>query len=382
MERRTTRPRAGWRERVEGLGLIWHTAPDGLPYWDESAYYSFTRAEIDGLEHAARELYGLFVAAGEEIAKDPEVLDVFGIPEYCHKPIRDAWNGEPPALNYGRMDLGYNGSGDPKLFEFNCDTPTSMLEAGVIQWDWREAVHPRLDQFTSLHEKLIGKWADIRSHLPGGEIWFAHTADKTSEDTLTTTYMRDLAEQAGLRTHGVVIDDIGLDHRGRFVDRANQPMSAVFKLYPWEWLVNEAYGPDLIRNLPDTVWIEPIWKMIWSNKAVLQVLWAMNPGHPNLLAASVRREAVGDSHVAKPFLSREGSNVRVVRDGVELARTDGAYAEGLTLYQELYPLRNFGAGYPVLGVWLVDGEPAGLGIREDGLITGDGARFLPHVIEG
>ena len=382
MERRIAPPRPDWRARVESLGLIWHTGPDGTPYWDEGAHYRFSREEIDGIESATAELYRLFLLAGEEIANDRDALDVFGIPEYCHAPIRDAWRREPPALNYGRMDLGYSGAGEPKLFEFNCDTPTAMLETGVIQWDWRETVFPQLDQFTSLHEKLIGRWAALRARLPGGELWFAHTADAASEDTLTTTYMRDLAQQAGLTTRGVVIDDIGLDEAGRFVDGENRPMSAAFKLYPWEWLVNETYGPDLVRNLSETAWIEPIWKMIWSNKAVLQVLWAMNPRHPNLLAASVRQEAVGPNYVAKPFLSREGSNIRVVNDGREVARSEGAYAGGLTLYQELFPLPDHGGGYPVLGSWLVDGEPAGMGIREDGLITGDTARFVPHVIEG
>jgi glutathionylspermidine synthase len=36
----------------------------------------------------------------------------------------------------------------------------------------------------------------------------------------------------------------------------------------------------------------------------------------------------------------------------------------------------------VLGVWTVGGEAAGLGIREGGRITGDEARFVPHIIEG
>jgi glutathionylspermidine synthase len=36
---------------------------------------------------------------------------------------------------------------------------------------------------------------------------------------------------------------------------------------------------------------------------------------------------------------------------------------------------------PVLGAWVVDGEPAGLGIRETpGLITDVSATFVPHVI--
>jgi glutathionylspermidine synthase len=138
----------------------------------------------------------------------------------------------------------------------------------------------------------------------------------------------------------------------------------------------------VVRHLPDTAWMEPIWKMIWSNKAILQILWTMFPNHPNLLAASVRPERIGGSYVAKPFLAREGANIEVVDRGETLARTGGEYVEGLTMYQELYPLRDFGNGYPVIGSWVVDGEAAGMGLREDGLITGNRARFIPHVIRG
>jgi glutathionylspermidine synthase len=122
--------------------------------------------------------------------------------------------------------------------------------------------------------------------------------------------------------------------------------------------------------------------MIWSNKAILPILWAMFPNHPNLLPASVRPEKIGSSYVAKPFLAREGSNIEVVERGRTIAHTTGEYRDGLTVYQELYPLRDFGNGYPVLGCWVVDGEAAGMGIREDGLITGNRARFIPHVIRG
>ena len=379
MERCASEPRPEWRKTVEAQGLIWHSDGDKA-YWDESAYYAFSSAEIELIEDATETLYDLFLKAGDKIAGNPAMLDVFGIPAYCHKAIKAAWQKEPPALNYGRFDLGYDGHGDPKLFEFNCDTPTSMLETGVIQWEWKAEVFPDLDQFNSLHDRLIGRWAELRSRLPGQRLWVTHVADPSHEDTITTTYMRDLAEQAGITTHAVVIDDLGVDAAGRIVDQDDQLISAIFKLYPWEWIVSEAFGEDVVRHLPDTLWIEPIWKMIWSNKAILQVLWNMFPDHPNLLAASVIRENIGGSYVAKPFLAREGSNIEVVERGETIARTSGDYKAGLTMYQELFPLRDFGNGYPIIGSWVVDGQAAGMGIREDGLITGNQARFVPHVI--
>lgn len=381
MERFSVEPRAEWRKTVESQGLIWHSDGD-TPYWDESAYYAFSAAEIDMIEAATETLYDLFLKAGDKIAANPEMLDVFGIPAYCHKAIKAAWRNEPPALNYGRFDLGYDGHGEPKLFEFNCDTPTSMLEAAVIQWEWKEEVFPDLDQFNSLHERLIGRWAQLRPRLPGLQLWFTHTADPSHEDTITTTYMRDLATQAGIETHAVVIDELGLDSTGRLVDQDDQLVSAIFKLYPWEWIVNEAYGEEIVRHLPETLWIEPIWKMIWSNKAILQVLWTLFPDHPNLLESSIIKERIGGSYVAKPFLAREGANIEVVERGETIARSAGDYQQGLTMYQQLYPLRDFGNGYPVLGSWVVDGQAAGMGIREDGLITGNKARFVPHVIRG
>jgi glutathionylspermidine synthase len=381
VERHAIAPRADWQGIVESQGLIWHS-DGGEPYWDESGYYSFPLAEVEKIEAATEEVYRLFVEAGDAITAEPEMMAMFGIPDWCHNAVRSAWEVEPPALNYGRFDFGYNGEGEPKLFEFNCDTPTAMLEAGVVQWEWKEQVFPELDQFTSLHEKLIGRWAALRPRLWGQRIWFTHTADPSHEDTITTTYMRDLASQAGVETHAVVIDDIGLDADGRIVDEQDRLISAVFKLYPWEWIVIEPYGRDIVRHLPDTVWIEPIWKMIWSNKAVLPLLWSMFPGHPNLLAASLRKEEMGGSYMAKPFLAREGSNIEVVRGGETVARSQGEYRGGLTVYQELYRLKDFGRGYPVLGSWIVDGAAAGMGIREDGLITGNRARFVPHVIRG
>ncbi len=379
MRRQKMQPREGWQALVEAQGLIWH-GKDDEPYWDESACYIFESAEIAKIESAAEALYALLIEAGDRIVADPALMARFGVPEFCRDAIRSAWASEPPALNYGRFDFGYSGSGEPKLFEFNCDTPTAMLETAVVQWDWKEALFPQLDQCNSLHERLIDRWTEIAPRLPNKRVWFAHADDDAHEDTITATYMRDLAAQAGLETLGVLIDDIGVDADGRVVDGEDRLISAIFKLYPWEWIVEEEYGLDIVRRLGETHWIEPIWKMLWSNKAILPLLWEMFPGHPNLLASSWDLDGVGPSYVTKPVLAREGANIEIVAAGEVLALNPGEYS-GPKIYQQLYPLRDFGNGYPVLGAWIVDGAAAGMGIREDGLITGNLARFVPHVIE-
>ena len=94
------------------------------------------------------------------------------------------------------------------------------------------------------------------------------------------------------------------------------------------------------------------------------------------------------SYARKPIWSREGANVELVRDGVPVTSNSGTYGMEGFVYQELSELPSFpgadGVCHPVMGVWMIDGEPAGLGIREgvgvEGLITQNDAHFVPHTI--
>ncbi len=379
MRRTTLVPRADWQARVEALGLVWHSL-DGQPYWDESACYAFTTAEIAEIEAASAELYRLYLAAGEHVIAEGR-LGELGIPRPAWDAVAAAWEAEPPALNFGRFDLGYSGDGPPKLFEFNCDTPTSLLEAAVIQWDWKQAVFPMLDQYNGIHEALVAQWQAIAPLLGGGPLHFAHMADLAGEDSVTVAYLRDTAEEAGLATLAVEMAAIGWAHGARrFVDGADRAIDSVFHLYPWEWLLAEDFAPMLVESLATTRWIEPIWKTLWSNKAILPILWELFPGHPNLLEAGTR--PIGGDQVAKPLFGREGANVSIRWGDKVVAESDGDYVEQGWIYQRFHALRDFGGGYPVIGSWVVDGVPVGMGIREDGLITGNTARFVPHVIDG
>jgi glutathionylspermidine synthase len=378
MRRIAVDPRPDWQQIVEKSGLIWHTA-NGNPYWNESACYRFTAAEVDMLEAATAELYRLCIAAGQHVI-DNDLFFRFGIPDYIVPYIRRAWDEEPPALNHGRFDLGYDGVNPPKMFEYNCDTPTAMLETAVVQWEWKEAVFPDGDQFNSLHDKLLAKWRDVAPYLKSPRIHFTHTNDHAGEDTLTVSYLRDLAEQAGLQTTGIFAKDIGWNASTcRFVDLDSLSIDVLFHLYPWEWLVNEEFGRNIVDCYGAMDWIEPVWKMILSNKAILPVLWQLFPDHPNLLPCAFDRP--GPTYVRKPLLAREGANIMIVKDGKTIAGTEGDYGREGYVWQELFNLPEFAGNRPVIGSWIVDGEPAGMGIREDGLITGNTARFVPHMFE-
>ncbi len=370
MQRHACTPRADWRTRVEATGLTYHTHDTG-PYWDESACYELSAGEVDALEQAAHALHYLCIDAAEAVIQR-NWWSRLGIPAAAVPVIRNSWERDDFSL-YGRFDLAFDGHGAPKLLEYNADTPTALVEAAVTQWFWLQETHPGADQFNSIHERLIEAWR----RWAGRTLHFSSLKDHT-EDEQTVLYLRDTCEQAGVSTRSVDIEGIGWDPgKGTFVDLDGEPIERAFKLYPWEWMWSEQFGPHLAR---DTVrFIEPPWKMLLSNKGLLPVLWELFPDHPNLLPAYEHAAPLGARYVRKPKLSREGANVTWVEGGVAIEETGGDYGEEGHVFQAVAEPLDFGGNHPVFGVWVVDHEPAGLGIREDTRrITGNLSRFIPH----
>jgi glutathionylspermidine synthase len=393
MERRTTDPRPDWQQTVEEQGLVYPLTrhPDNSlrPYWDESAYYVFSLAEVEALEEVVEELHTMCLTAAEHIVTEHRFADLGITDPRVVRAVAEAWRrrAELPSV-YGRFDLHYDGTGPAKLLEYNADTPTSLVEAASPQWFWMEDRFPGADQWNSLHERLIAAWKKQSALLPpGAPLHFAYSsADELGEDLMTVAYLKETAEQAGLDTGWISMEEIGWDRlSGRFVDTRLRFIRSCFKLYPWEWLTTDRFADHVLGTLDNgggtgtTLWIEPAWKMLLSNKALLAILWELYPDHPNLLPAHLdgpRELASTTGYVAKPLLGREGAGVTIHAPGAEAVVRDEPCC-----YQQLAPLPAFDGNHVVLGAWVVENESAGLGIRESsGLITDEYARFLPHVI--
>lgn len=387
MQRILCDERADWQERAAETGFTFHTI-DGERYWDERAYYAFTLREIErDIEAPAGELDGMCRELAAKAVEDERIMRRLAIPERYWNFIAASWMRGEPSL-YGRFDLRYDGQGPAKLLEYNADTPTSVFETGVFQWLWledaiaRQIVPKAADQFNSLHERLIAAWKEIGA---GRSLHLAGAIDD-AEDGGTLRYLEDCARQAGLTTTMLAMDDIGRTAKGQFVDLKEAPIDLLFKLYPWEWMFREAFGPSLPGAA--TQFLEPPWKAILSNKGILPLLWAMFPRHPNLLPAAFDDDpegvrALGDTYVRKPLYSREGANVTIVTSGTTVAADDGPYGSEGFVRQALAPLPQYDGNFTVVGAWMVRDTPCALSIREDAdPITRNTSRFLPHAIVG
>ena len=375
MTRHTITPRNNWQQAVEQLGFGFHSTD--VPYWDESAYYSFTLDEVTKIETATATLYEMCLAAVQHVI-DNKLYDQFSIPTWLVPYLESTWNNDAPAI-YGRMDLCYKDD-KIKLLEFNADTPTSLYEAGIVQWFWLQDFNKTKDQYNSIHEKLIAYWTYLKDYLLPGTLHFS-CVKESLEDLTNTEYVRDCAIQAGLNTKLIYIDDIGAnDALKSFVDVEEEPIKNIFKLYPWEWLIEEEFGQMITSDAQQCNWIEPAWKMILSNKALLPILWQLYPNHEYLLPAYFDVHGMAN-FAKKPKLSREGANIDIVENNNSSLHTTGEYGKEGYIFQELFTLPKHDNNYPVIGSWIIGQEPAGMGIREsDTLITNNTSRFVPHII--
>ncbi len=320
MQRIDVEPRQGWPAIIEQQGLIyWKTElPDGstMPYWNESNAYTLGSDEIYEMEASIRLLLEMLVEAGDYIIES-NLFSQMGIPGWAVPRIKETWESEPPML-YGRFDFAYGPDGF-KMLEYNADTPTALVETAV-QWHWVQDVYGGGgDQWNMVHELLVQRWKELAPRLPGDRLYLLHTtAEKSGEDFMTVGYLVETAREAGITCELMAVEKLGLHPEIGFVDGAGRSIRSVFKLYPWEWMVHEDFADETLKRMGDeqgqTLWIEPIWKMMWSNKGILPVLWRLYPDHPNLLPAYFE----GEEHNLEELRPQAAARAR----GRELADRD------------------------------------------------------------
>ncbi|MBU2881127.1 glutathionylspermidine synthase family protein [Psychrosphaera sp. B3R10] len=389
MLRQDIKQRKEWQKKAAEFGFKFHTM-HGETYWDESAFYQFSLNQIENdLEQPTEEIHQMCLEVVNQVVHDEEWLTKFKLPPNQWEFIRDSWLNGDPSL-YSRLDFAYDGKNPAKLYENNADTPTSIYETGFWQWLWLQdnvdggKLNRGADQFNSLQEKLVNRFFDLQVLTPNRTLHFACCKD-TEEDRGTVQYLEDCANAAGVNCKFVYVEDIGVDKNGNFTDLDNQVITWMFKLYPWEFMMAEEYGQFLGTN--NIRWIEPPWKAVLSNKALMPALWKMFPDHPNLLPSffedELNKAANFSSLVKKPLFSREGANISIINGGKEKTESDGPYGDEGFIYQATHFLPKFSDNYTLIGSWLVDDTAAGISIREDkSPVTQDMSRFLPHIILG
>lgn len=433
--------RPNWSALVTSDGVPYHTV-HGVPYWTDDKAIVFTPDEIERLKAAAEDIAHMYDKTMGYIADDTDRLKMW-FPPNVAAAISTSWRQNPPTL-FGRIDVVMLPDGSVKLYEFNAQTPTSLPESAVAQWNWllwqqeQGNIPSDAGQFSDAFEFLVDQWRD--SGLDPKVPVYIATLDVSDafdggEDICNAALMCDAARQAGFTAEVINLNtDITLadsgPHRGKFVftpeldeawfERASEedqqrilslvdtPIKVMFLLFPWEWILidSDEGGPapfaEPIMNMIESgemIIIEPLYSVMKSSKLMLPLLCELFPNSPYLLDASFGDVTIPmklNGYVKKPAFSREGANVEIrLPDGTLAADTPGGYGrDGLFILQEYCEMPKLvdpsgATHYPVLGIWLVGGKAAGMSIRSvpgtnlhdnQAPVTDDAALFIPHYV--
>jgi glutathionylspermidine synthase len=387
-------PRPHWQGLADRLGFRNHTYAGGA-YWCEDACYRLSAWEIDrDLRPAIADIWAMCQEIVARASADEEILASLRIPEAAWDALRESWRLRHPSL-CTRFDLAYGdaGGGPAKLHDCNGDTPGVLFECAAFQWIWLEdrleqaTLDAGCDQFNRLHEALVAACAALPDD--GGIIHFA-ASSANIEDQVWARYIRDCAHQAGRRTDLLGLEAIGVDDTGSLTDLHGRAIGCLVKAYRWDLLLQEPFGPFLIRASAPRL-IEPLWKLVLSSKGLLVWLWRLFPRHPNLLPCWFAGDPcidAGDRFVEKPLFSIKGRDIRLVDPSLPGggASTPGPADRDGRIIQALHrlPVCPGPAGdahASVIG-WVVAGKAEGIGVLEaDGPIINDRvSRFVPHVV--
>ena len=326
MERARGEPRPGWERRSPSRG--WSTA---CP----AAAQGGVAAAVLGRVGALRLLDGrdprpwrptsrsaLDVPGGRRPRRHHRAVPRLRAARVAWEAVAASWRRSDPHV-YGRFDLRYDGGGPAKLLEYNADTPTTLLEASILQWYWLQGRPPRrrpVELAAREARRALGRRS--RARLPGDDVHFTWSrGDATGEDHVTVGYLQETAAEAGLDTVGLSIEDIGWDAAlDRFVDLEEAPDGGGVQALP--------LGVGAHRRLrqarrsaacPRRCGSSRCGRRCCRTRRCSRCCGRCTPATPTCCPPTWTSPGLLTEYVRKPRLGREGANISIVAPGTEIA---------------------------------------------------------------
>ncbi|CAF1125392.1 unnamed protein product [Rotaria sp. Silwood1] len=352
---------------------------DTLPYYKVDQNFALS------VGSTSNELHEMFMDATNYVIENDDVLRNFCIPEIFWPKLRQSWLHERDLMMTGRFDLAFDGQ-QLKTFEYNADSASALFEMAIIQEKWAEAAkidHTFMSGF-QLHRLLVKNWQKVCSHI---NIKYVHLLiDNDPDEILTSLYMQRVLKEANIESKLCILYDNLYWKDSKIIDNDGNEVQLVWKTWMWETVFHDYLQAEQDESLNKKIngehprlcqivlndhikVIEPLWKVIPSNKAILPILWSMFPNHPHLLHSewTLTDDLKQNGYVKKPIVGRCGHNVTLydVSGDSILDETKGKFVDRDVIYQKLFSLPKYEDYYAIIGSWIVHGLFAGFGIRED-----------------
>ncbi|KRX10781.1 Pre-ATP-grasp domain [Pseudocohnilembus persalinus] len=422
-------------------------------YWSNDAQYQISNVAADEIAQATFDVHSMCMQAVDFVIRHPELLSkAFDIPESLHHWIIKSWVERDKDL-VSRYDFLYkeeNGKLQLKFIEANADTPTILLEAGLASEIWAE--QQKKQQFNMISQTITQGWKEIvkdknYEQLVGLSYGVVKNSSFTqTEDKCNVRYLINLADEC-FQQEDIKLQDIRYldeyllgDKIKEITDQSNiasknvvdtNKKSLIWKLYPYEWLTQESsnYYFEAKKENPNIHILEPAWKLIMANKAILPIMWSLFPNNQYLLPSYFTVDTTNYKNmISKRVFGREALSYFIIEgaEAGDIYENSKKYDEngeeivekhpisttfGRPIFQKYFKSSRFKGRNLTIGSCnnklykfssfdifsftktkyiynklkffkgAVCGLPAGIGLREDvQQITHNDSSFVPHYI--
>lgn len=338
------------------------------------SYYLFNPDFVKKIQKATEELNNMCLRCTDIAIKDDNILGKFGIPTWMWPHIKKSWSdwhkGEKNTIS-GRFDLASNGN-ELKLIEYNADSAGTIVEAALVQDKWALSSGCNIGRSSGENLQQL-----IATECKAAYSGFVHIMiDSDPEEIIISHLMQQIFNKIGIKTKTIVGADFESGGDGKFYDHNGNKISQVWKTWSWDTIISNYEGKrtsnqvkicDILLD-PDIMIMEPLWKTVTSNKAILPMLWELYPNHEYLLRTewSIGEYFQNKPYVKKPIVGRCGQNVEIFGEGgSKIAKKAGKFGNRDSIYQEVFKIIPHSGYYPIIGSWIIGYEYGGFGIRED-----------------
>jgi glutathionylspermidine synthase len=380
-------------------------------YGEEYALYDVFETNgdfIDKVREASVRIGSIFFKTAKLLRKvDDDTLLEMGFPQETISFLRLEPLG--PESVIARLDLVHHG-GTFKCLELNSDTPTFIKE--VFSINSKVCKEFGLKDPNSGMEKMLGE--TVRQSIRGCSkrnfpnlVFTAH--DDHLEDFNTALYLQKLCN---LPSRFVPLQALQIQRgEGLFDEEGNRIHILYRQTFPIENLIDDRdeqgnpIGLWLLELIQfgKLVIINPPSAFLLQNKAVQAVIWGLHQDNHSFFSDQEHEWiqeyflptffepdhflASGQAFVKKPTFGREGDTVEIY-DGsgnLKLEDSQKSYTDYIPVYQQFIELpsvqfsclKGKRSGHMIIGSFLINGQPGGIGCRVGNPITDNLSYFLP-----
>lgn len=351
-------------------------------------FLTVSKSDVQKIKKATEELHRVFVNATEHVLKDKSLYSKFNINKENWKMIGDNFQRTKNNYFYGRMDIGFNFDfSQIKIFEYNTGLCGDIYDTSEYQnkvFDYFVKQNPNqiknksqiINSISSGHgllKKVGERWEILSKNCKNKTIYFIYDETDREEKLVLSSIFK------GLKTKGIpykLFSDrkcLIKSEKGLLYDKiTNEKIDILYKTHPWYSIYRN------LKNLKEgkkargdfyefflnkkTKIVEPMWKTVMGNKALLPYVYSLHKDCKYLIPSSFDPfdECFGDDEyiIEKGLMGRGSMMTKKVK------RSEITKKNPNVIYQKIFKENYVDNNYYIMGSWIVGDKFSGMFVKQ------------------